>query len=400
MTGDDDECAENYETENGRCVPATAAEVERLRELCRSAGWRRVNYGDETDRYDACSLPLRDAISGETPGEYVVRGERLSYCVTNRDIDLREGDIPCETVFPDWRTAGFPQSEGDDDERVFIYNCPGGLSSDPTRQYCPGSDADCEARGWTAENGECSGAFPASPCETGAGLACLTNFAAGEKCESVGGTPTPTHCLGVGGVGCAFGADCDAAYENHELGCPRNRRLAEQRCVLATDREVLPCRAQGGSLGAEWDAEAEDWVALCVFPPSPFGGARATCRLSDCDAAYAAYAAAPTCPEGQALQTGSYVCGCPPGMQEFDLGNGPECLVPFDCSGTGLENDIPNEQNNGCECPSELPYRGFYSDRCVSSCAAEHIAIDGVCSPQCQEDEFRNQNGTCECKRF
>ena len=400
LTGDDDECAENYETENGRCVPATAAEVERLRELCRSAGWRRVNYGDETDRYDACSLPLRDAISGETPGEYVVRGERLSYCVTNRDIDLREGDIPCETVFPDWRTAGFPQSEGDDDERVFIYNCPGGLSSDATRQYCPGSDADCEARGWTAENGECSGAFPASPCETGAGLACLTNFAAGEKCESVGGTPTPTHCLGVGGVGCAFGADCDAAYENHELGCPRNRRLAEQRCVLATDREVLPCRAQGGSLGAEWDAEAEDWVALCVFPPSPFGGARATCRLSDCDAAYAAYASAPTCPEGQALQTGSYVCGCPPGMQEFDLGNGPECLVPFDCSGTGLENDIPNAQNNGCECPSELPYRGFYSDRCVSSCAAEHIAIDGVCSPQCQEDEFRNQNGTCECKRF
>ena len=400
LAGDDDECAENYETENGRCVPSTAAEVERLRELCRSAGWRRVNYGDETDRYDACSLPLRDAISGETPGEYVVRGERLSYCVTNRDIDLRGGDIPCETVFPDWRTAGFPQSEGDDDERVFIYNCPGGLSSDATRQYCPGSDADCEARGWTAENGECSGAFPASPCETGAGLACLTNFAAGEKCESVGGTPTPTHCLGVGGVGCAFGADCDAAYENHELGCPRNRRLAEQRCVLATDREVLPCRAQGGSLGAEWDAEAEDWVALCVFPPSPFGGARATCRLSDCDAAYAAYAAAPTCPEGQALQTGSYVCGCPPGMQEFDLGNGPECLVPFDCSGTGLENDIPNAQNNGCECPSELPYRGFYSDRCVSSCAAEHIAIDGVCSPQCQEDEFRNQNGTCECKRF
>ena len=401
LAGDDEEaCAENYVMENARCVPATAAEVERLRELCRAAGWRRVNYGDGNDRYDVCSLPLRDAISGETPGEYVVRGERLSYCVINRDIALREGDIPCETVFPDWQTAGFPQSEGDDDERVFIYNCPGGLSSDATRQYCPGSDADCEARGWTAENGECSGAFPASPCETGAGLACLTNFAAGEKCESVGGAPTPTHCLGVGGVQCAFGADCDAAYENHELGCPRNRRLAEERCVLATDREVSLCRAQRGTLGAEWDAEADDWIALCVFPPAPFGGARATCRLSDCGDAYAAYAAAPTCPAGQALQTGSYTCGCPPGMQEFDLGNGAECLVPYDCSGTGLENDIPNAQNNGCECPSELPYMGFYSDRCVSACAAEHIAIDGVCSPQCEEDEFRNANGTCECRRF
>ena len=69
LAGDDEEtCAENYVMENARCVPATAAEVERLRELCRAAGWRRVNYGDGNDRYDVCSLPVRDAISGRDPG--------------------------------------------------------------------------------------------------------------------------------------------------------------------------------------------------------------------------------------------------------------------------------------------------------------------------------------------
>ena len=369
-----------------------------MRRVCESAGWLWLNHGDNAARYDVCAVPLRDAKTQAVPGVRTVRGEELSYCVMNRAAALDEGDIDCDAALPDWRTAGFPQSQGEDDPRKFVFNCPHGATE--SYEHCAGSVADCEARGWTVENNLCKGAFPGGACETGA--ACVTAAAQAELCEAVGGAATATECAGIDGGGrCALGADCDEVYENYANGCPPNRRLAEGRCVAATNAAVSTCATQGGRLGAMRDGRGV-WRAHCVFPPERFGGARASCPLANngCANDYIALATPPTCRSDQTLQPKSYACGCPPGMREFDLGNGPRCLTPYDCSHTPLENDEANATNNGCACPYDFPYVGYYTDRCVTICSAEQEVYDGMCSPRCQEDEFRNPNGTCECRRF
>ena len=367
--------------------------------LCEAAGWRWLNHGGDAARYDVCALPLRDAKTQAAPGARAVRGEVLSYCVMNRAAALDEGDADCEAAFPDWRTSGFPQSQGDDDPREFVLNCPDGASS-KSFAYCAGTTADCEARGWTVANGACKGAVPGGECATGA--ACATAAAQADLCEAAGGAATETECAGIGGGGrCVFGADCDEVFANRASGCPPSRRLAEGRCVLASDAEVSGCAARGGRLGAGRDARGT-WQAHCVLPPRRFGGARASCPLADngCASDYIALSAPPTCRPDQALQPKNYACGCPPGTREFDLGNGPRCETPYDCSHTPLENDEANATNNGCACPYDFPYVGYYTDRCVTICSAEQEVYDGMCSPRCEEDEFRNPNGTCECRRF
>ena len=369
-----------------------------MRRVCESAGWRWLNHGDNAARYDVCAVPLRNAETQAIPGVRTVRGEELSYCVMHRGAALDEGDVDCDAALPDWRTDGFPQSQGEDDSREFVFNCPHGATE--SYEHCAGSVADCEARGWTVANGVCKGAFPGGECETGA--ACVTAALRAESCENIGGAATATECAGIDGGGrCALGADCDEVYENYANGCPPNRRLAEGRCVAATNAAVATCATQGGRLGAMRDGRGV-WRGHCVFPPQRFGGARASCPLADngCDDDYAALSAPPTCRSDQTLQPKSYACGCPPGMREFDLGDGPKCLTPYDCSHTPLENDEANATNNGCACPYDFPYVGYYTDRCVTICSAEQEVYDGMCSPRCQEDEFRNPNGTCECRRF
>ena len=368
-----------------------------MRRVCESSGWLWLNHGDGASRYDVCAVPLRNAETQAVPGVRTVRGEELSYCVMHRGAALDEGDIDCDAALPDWRTEGFPQSQGEDDPREFVFNCPHGATE--SYEHCAGSIADCEARGWTVENDSCKGAFPGGEC---AGAACVTAAAQAELCEAVGGAATATECAGIDGGGrCALGADCDEVYENHATGCPPNRRLAEGRCVAATNAAVSTCITQGGRLGAEPDGRGV-WRAHCVFSPERFGGARASCPLTDngCDDDYIALATPPTCRPDQTLQPKSYACGCPPGMREFDLGDGPRCLPPYDCSHTPLENDEANATNNGCACPYDFPYVGYYTDRCVTICSAEQEVYDGMCSPRCEEDEFRNPNGTCECRRF
>ena len=369
-----------------------------MRRVCESSGWRWLNHGDNAARYDVCAVPLRDAETQAVPGVRTVRGEELSYCVMHRGAALDKGDVDCDAALPDWRTDGFPQSQGEDDSREFVFNCPHGATE--SYEHCAGSTADCEARGWTVANGVCKGAFPGGECETGA--ACVTAALRAESCEAVGGAATATECAGIDGGGrCALGADCDEVYENYANGCPPNRRLAEGRCVAATNAAVATCATQGGSLGAMRDGRGV-WRAHCVFPPQRFGGARASCPLANngCANDYIALATPPTCRPDQTLQPKSYTCGCPPGMREFDLGDGPQCLIPYDCSHTPLENDEANATNNGCACPYDFPYVGYYTDRCVTICSAEQEVYDGMCSPRCQEDEFRNPNGTCECRRF
>ena len=369
-----------------------------MRRVCESAGWLWLNHGDNAARYDVCAVPLRDAETQAVPGVRTVRGEELSYCVMHRAAALDEGDVDCDAALPDWRTDGFPQSQGEDDPREFVFNCPHGATE--SYEHCAGSVADCEARGWTVENDSCKGAFPGGECETGA--ACVTAAAQAELCEAVGGAATETECAGIDGGGrCALGADCDEVYANHANGCPPNRRLAEGRCVFTADADVSGCTSRGGRLGAEPD-ERGVWRAHCVFPPQRFGGARASCPLANngCTNDYIALATPPTCRSDQTLQPKSYACGCPPGMREFDLGDGPQCLTPYDCSHTPLENDEANATNNGCACPYDFPYVGYYTDRCVTICSAEQEVYDGMCSPRCEEDEFRNLNGTCECRRF
>ena len=369
-----------------------------MRRVCESAGWLWLNHGDNASRYDVCTVPLRDAETQAVPGVRTVRGEELSYCVMHRDAALDDGDVDCDAALPDWRTDGFPQSQGEDDPREFVFNCPHGATE--SYEHCAGSVADCEARGWTVENNLCKGAFPGGACAAGA--ACVTAALRAGLCEAVGGAATATECAGIDGGGrCALGADCDEVYANHANGCPPQRRLAEGRCVTATNAAVSTCITQGGRLGAMRDGRGV-WRAHCVFPPERFGGARASCPLTDngCDDDYIALATPPTCRSDQTLQPKSYACGCPPGTREFDLGNGPRCETPYDCSHTPLENDEANATNNGCACPYDFPYVGYYTDRCVTICSAEQEVYDGMCSPRCQEDEFRNPNGTCECRRF